>query len=319
MPYPTGRNAHYDIPLSNLAVEAFNADTDGVAQFLFPEVGVNKQSDKYYIVDPDAFLRSEDALRAPRTKPRSVQWTVSSDSYYCENYALSTDTPLEDLANADRQIRLRQNNTRFLTGLIRRAADGRVINIVTSGANVGSYTSLSGASKWSATSSADILGQVSTARAFILSRTGFLPNTAILDWQSFEALRRNERLLDLFKYTTPGQLSEDVVRDRILQVDRLMVTKSVKNTANEGQSLSTTSMFGNNCFFCYVGENIGLQTAAFGLRFAWRNPELPADFGVMIQRLDGAGDPKVEITEVGHYADEKVVGKDLGYLITATI
>ena len=75
MPIPSGPNAHVDVPLSNLAVSAFSTgEEEFIADQLFPMVTVDKQSDKYYIIEKGAFLRSEETLRAPKTQARRIAY-----------------------------------------------------------------------------------------------------------------------------------------------------------------------------------------------------------------------------------------------------
>lgn len=326
MPYATGAALHHDRPLAQLAIAAFSTqDENFIGDRLFPAVqGLGKQSDRYFKFDPDAWLRAEETIRAPRTKAREVNWTVSSDSYFADNHALSTSIPLEDLANADQALMLRENAAKLVTGLLRLGQEIRIANIVTSGTQCGSYVVLSGVgssayAQWTNVQSADILGQVNTAHAFVRGRTGMVPNTAVMDWDSFQLARRNERLLNMFRYTSGGELSEDQVKT-VLKVSTLLIGKGVKNTAKEGQALTLSNIWSDGCWLGYVNPNpTGMQTATFGLRFPWRNPIYPDNFAVLRNTYAGAGEEKVEVVEVGHFQDEKVVGKDLGYLISDTV
>src|SRR3990170_2194716 len=114
----TGRDLHHDGPLTQLAIAAFEKPEAFIAGRLFPMVPVGKQSDRYFIIEKDAFLRVPQTLRAPGTSPRRVGFTVTSDAYFADNHALATEMPIEDLANADTGIALRENSTRLVTGLL---------------------------------------------------------------------------------------------------------------------------------------------------------------------------------------------------------
>src|SRR5690554_6091320 len=105
-----GPDAHLDVPLGNVAISAFtDGVTDLIGSQIFPMVEVSKQSDKYYIIDKGAFLRTTKggAQRAPRTRADRVEFQVSSSRYFAENYALAGEIAAEDLANADRALSLR--------------------------------------------------------------------------------------------------------------------------------------------------------------------------------------------------------------------
>ncbi len=82
----TGDGAHIDAPLGNLAVMAFDTgDVNFVGEQILPAVPVGKESNKFYIIEKDAFLRIPDALRARSTEANRVRFETSSDSYFAEN------------------------------------------------------------------------------------------------------------------------------------------------------------------------------------------------------------------------------------------
>ena len=80
-----------------------------------------------------------------------------------------------------------------------------------------------------------------------------------------------------------------------------------------------TNIWGNNFILAHIQPQTGLQTATLGLRMQWRPAGFPAPFGVERMVVSGAGTKKVEVVEVGHFQDEKVVASALGYAITGTL
>lgn len=317
---PTGAGAHIDAPLSNIAISAFSTgEEEFIADMLFPAVPVQKQSDKYYTITKNAFLQIPDALRARKTVARKVEFDVSSDAFYANNYALGAENALEDLANADLAIQLRENSTRLIISNLRRAQEQRVANWCTSATNLGSGANLTGGNKWSDFVNSDPLANVTTAHAFIRSQTGLVANTAMLDWDTWMIVRRHPALLDLYKYTAGGQLNEAQLADAF-KVKKLLIGMGIKENALEGGTTSMTSIWGNNALFAYIDPNpTGLQTRTLGLRFQWTPTGLPGPFAVERQTFAGAGQRKVEVVEAGHWQDEKVVAANLGYLIYNTL
>lgn len=322
MPAAIGRAAlHFDRLLSNVAVEAWNSsDGQFIADQVLPSVSVDKQSDYYAIIEKDGFFREWDAERAPMTAANKIQWSVSSAMFLARNYALAGETALEDLSNADDQFSVRENTVKAVVLGLKRAREIRVAGLVTSGTNVGSYVALSGATKWSAVDSADILGQVNSAHAFIRSQTGLVPNVAVIDWDTLQVARRSSRLLELFKYTQGGELPVDMFMRNVLKVEKMHVGQGVKNVAAQGKSASMSNIWGNNCLLAYVAPSMaGKQTQTFGLTFEWTPPIYPANMGVQRSVYNGAGENKVEVIETGHYQAHQVIARELSYLISATI
>jgi hypothetical protein len=318
--YPSGADAHVNVPLSNFASEAFDLNEQGyVAPMLLPAIGVDKQSNKYYTIRSDEFFRapSTGTLRAPKTSANKVEFTISSDSYFADNYALAVENALEDLDNADLQVRLRENSVRLISNLLMLDQEVRVANMVTSISNVGSGVALAGNSKWGDPNS-DPIGDVNTAHAFIRSNTALTANTAVIDWDTIQVVRRHPAMLDLFKYNQTGELKEEDLKS-LFKVDRLLVAKAIKNVGKEGQVNSMGNVWGNLCLLAYVGTNTGLQSITFGGRFRWQPPIFPADFGVTTNVYNQAGSRHVETVEAGYFQDEKIIARGLSYLIKDTI
>ncbi len=314
---PVGGDAHYDTPLSNFASAAFDiTDEAFIADRVFPVVNVSKQSDRYYELMKHDFSRNRDTLRAPKTPANRVTFSVSSNTFFCDNYALAAENAIEDLVNADTAVNLRQNSIRLIQRLLRLDQEVRVASLATTPANVGSSVLLSGATSWFSTTSADIIGQVMSGHAFIRSQTGLLPNTAIVDYDSFQAARRNSRAWDQYKYTTGESfLSIEQLR-QMWQVDNILIGRAIVN--NSATGWSSTNVWGNNCVLAHISPATGLQSMTAGVRFRWQPGTFPANFGVMTDVRNRAGQEKIEIVEAGLYQDEKIVAKDLMYCINTS-
>lgn len=319
--YPAGTDAYISMPLSNLAVEAFASDdSQFIAQDLLPEISVPKQSGKYYIIEKGEFLRTSGtgALRAPKAKARRVEFSVSCDSYFADNYALASEIALEDMVNADAALALRENSVRLVANRLRIDQEIRVANLVTSISNVGSGVALSGTNKWSDPINSDPIGDINTGHAFIRGATGLTANTLVLDWDTLQTLRRHQDIIELFKYTSGGELT-DAQLQSVFKVDRVLVGKGIKNGGNEGAATSMTNIWGNTALLAYVGPTNGMQSATFGARFRWQNPIYPANFGVKTNVENKAGEGNIEIVEAGYYQDEKVIAREFAYAITGTL
>lgn len=314
----TGRDVHIDTPLSNIAVEAWKTGTF-VAERLFPTVPVQKQSDGYYIITKNTWLRTPSStLRAPKTAPRRIEFDTSTDTYFADNYALVGENALEALANADSPILLRARTARLVVESLMRDKENRVAQQVTSITNIGSGVLLTGTSKWSDYMNSDPVADVTTGHAFIRSNTGVVPNTLLLDWDTSQIVRRHPVLLDMYKYTQGGLLNDAELME-VFKVKQLLISDAIRNAANEGGTASIVNIWGNNALLCYIDQTPpGLQTCTFGLSFNWASPELPAP---MVARVYNDPDPgkKVELTEVGYYVDEKIVAQQLAYLVGNTL
>ena len=320
MPIPSGPNAHVDVPLSNLAIAAFSdGDDEFIADQLFPVVQVAKQSDKFFIIEKSAFLRSDETLRAPKAKARRIEFTVNSDSYFADNHALAEENALEDLANADFAIQLRENSARLVATRLRRAQEIRIANLVTSASNLGSGVALAGGNKWNDFVNSNPLADVRTAHAFLRHTTGLRGNVAMMDWDTWQIVRHHPDLLDLYKHTSGGQLNLDQLA-ATFTVDKILLGQGIIENMPEGSTLSSiTNIWSNVFMLAHIEPAAGLKTRTLGLRFNWQPAGFPGAMQIERTVQAGAGSRKVEIVEAGHFQAEKVVAADLGYVITGTL
>jgi hypothetical protein len=281
-------------------------------------VPVGKQSGNYYTIDKSTWLRSpQSTLRSPKTSPRRVEFNVSSDQYFAHNYALAGENAFEVLASADDAIMLRARTTRKVVEDLMRDMEQRIANQVTSITNIGSGVSLSGANKWSDYVSSDPISDVNTGHAFIRNNTGVIANTLLLDFDTYQTVRRHPVLLDMFKYTQGGLLNDSELKE-VFRVGNLLVPTGIRNAALEGGTASIVNIWGNNALLCYVAPPGGMETVTFGLAFQWRDPQLPAPFVTSVYNDPDPG-KKSEIVEVGYYQAEKIVAAQLAYLVGSTL
>lgn len=311
---PTGRQVHIDSAMSNLMVATFNTAGDFVASRLFPPVTVGKRSDKYYTLKKEAWLQLPDSHRAPKARANRVEFDISSDAYYCMNFALAAEIPVEDLANQDNALNLRASNTQLISTQLLRGLEARAAAKVK--ANVSTTVLQTGANAWDAVSSADIVTQIHDAHQSIYNNTGLRANTLVLDYQSYMYAKRNKLAFALTQYRSVGpSILEDAQLKEMFMVDNLWVAQSQKNNANMAQTASITSIWGPAALLCRVEPAVSLQTATYGLGMRWTDPELGIAMAVTTGREDEPGSRHVEILEAGYYQDEKVISSDLAFLI----
>ena len=76
MPLLTPSSVHIDQPLTNLTLAYAQSQENFIADKVFPTVGVDKQSDKYYQYDRANMNRTGDVKKlAPRTEVEPVSYT----------------------------------------------------------------------------------------------------------------------------------------------------------------------------------------------------------------------------------------------------
>lgn len=316
--YLIDNGAHIDKALTNLAVKAFAGMEGFIADSLFPEVSVGKQSDRYYVIDPNTYLRIADTRRSPGAESNGIEFKLTSQSYFANNFALHTKTPLEAFANADLGgLMIRdENNSIILEGLAR-DKERRVANIVTSISNVGSGVALTGANKWSDPIGSDPVGDINTAHAFIRSKTGLKANTLALDFDSVVTLQHHPAIREYTKYTQEGPVPMSQLMG-LFRVSKIAIAEGIFNGAKENATASMTNIWGNFANLSVVNPGNSMKMRTFGARFVWRPEGFPAP--MVVERYPHHNkSTKQEVQEAQYFEDEVVIARDLSYTITGTL
>jgi len=309
----TGRDLHIDTLLSNIAIGYSVGDT--VAGAIAPVVSVGKQSDAYAIFSRADALRVEDTKRAPATEANKVSRTISSDTYYAQNYALKYPITIEDRENADpiHAQNIINDGVGFITGKLMLDWENRVAGQVNSTSNVGSSAAVG--SEWDSAASSDPLGDMNTALDNIQDLTGTRGNRIVMGLAAWRSLRRNDQILNrLFGTNNGGGYATREQVAALLEVDQLLVGAAYQNTANEAQAESLSAIWGDNVLCYYSPTAPSRDMPAFMYSMRWNAGGLP---DMQAERHPFDPKTKTEEVEVGYYQDEKITGSAYSFLLTA--
>ena len=306
-------DVHIDTPLSNMVIgfEPKNIIVDQI----FPSVPVGKQSDKYYKWTKGDFFRVPNTLRAPKTKGQEVTYSVSSDSFYCDNHALRHEEPFEAMANADLILSGREKKVRALKAQLMLGREARVASLITSGTNVGSYTTLSGTGQWSDFTNSDPINDLEVGKEAIRSTTGLDPNLLILSQPVFRKLVHHPDLIDRLKYVQKGILTAANLAE-LFEIDKILIGKAIQNTGEEGHTDVFSNVWGNHAVLMHRTDapDPDGQDPSAGYSFDWTSPIL----GGLPMAAEIWNDPdgkNFENRRVQYYGSEKITATELIYSI----
>jgi len=317
----TGRDLHIDGPLSEILVsyrpEGFIADS------IFPIVTVGKQSDVFYQFAQADLWRIPDTSRAPMRAAKRVDFNVSSQTFFCKNYALATGISAEDAANADDILSLRENKGKFLADLMLLDYENRVASLVCNTTNVGTFcvptsTSLTGP-VWSDHTNADPITDLDLAMERVRNARGYRPNRAVFGWKAWVDFRRCTKVrAHLFPgpgATVPsgGLVQPNMVADLIGLTGGIQIAGVMQNTAAEGLSQTLSDIWASHVLLYYAPPRPSRETPSYGYTFRWRAPGLPTPMTVEDLGYDKV--LKGSLLEVSMYQDEKIIDNNLATLI----
>lgn len=324
MPQPTQSQVHVDAILTNISVAYMQKAENFIADKVFPIVPVDKQSDKYFTYDKNDWLRDEAQVRADGTESVGSGYNISTASYYCDVFAIHKDVGDQTRANADAPINVDREAAEFVTHRLLMRREIQFMNdFMTSGVwskditGVAASPTTNQTVQWSDYTNSDPIEDIEAGKASILSTTGFEANTLVLGYDVFRQLKNHPDLVDRIKYTSSQTITADMLA-RMFDIDRVLVSKSVKATNNEGATGAYSFTTGKTALLAHVADAPGLLTPSAGYTFQWTGVSggLGATIGTSSFRLESLKATRIE-SELAF--DNKVVASDLGYFWTSIV
>jgi hypothetical protein len=327
MPQPNVNNVHIDAILTNISVAYIQNTANFIADKVFPTIPVDKKSNLYFKYTKDDWFRDEAQRRADGTASAGSGYGLTTDNYQAEVYAFHKDIGDQTRANADNPLNPDMEATQFVTQrlLLRREvqwASAYFTTGVWTAGDVAGVLSTPGAGetwKWSDYVHSNPIIDVESAKAEVLSKTGYEPNTFVLGYKVFQQLKNHPLLVDRYKYTQAGAIVTEDLLAQLFGVDRVLVAKAVVNSGAEGSNAQSYDFtVGNSALLCYTAPNPGLLTPSAGYTFMWTGVSggLGSTVGVSRFRMEELKADRVE----GEVAfDNKVVAPDLGYFWSSII
>jgi hypothetical protein len=306
---------YQDVALTNVAVGYKN--TDLIADQIFPTISVPKQSGKIYKFSKEAF-RLLDDVRAPGTVSNRVKsYSVSSDTYFCDNHAMHDVVPNEDKVNADAVIQPEVSMTEGLTDLMMLRREYKLAAYLFNTTTfAGRYTARTGTARWNDYTNSDPIADADTAKENVRKASGAKANAAIMGAAVYNKLKRHPQLLDMFKYTAGGVLTQQQVAEA-LGIDRLLVGNAIYVSSAEGAATETTAdVWGKYCLFAYIAKVPEIRRPSLGYGYTWQT----GVGGYQVNREElGPSQGHGTFIEVMKYFDDIVHSTDFGYLWSTII
>lgn len=316
MAQPTSAQVHVDKPLTNLSVSYLQDQKHFIAGQVFPDVNVEKQSDKYFVFDRSSFFRDSMRKRGAGEESAGSGYSLSTDSYFADVFALHKDISDFDRANTDSPLNADRNAVQWLTqqAMIRKDVQW-VADYFATGIWGTDNTSVA---KWDNYVTSNPLGDIETAKTQILISTGQEANTLVLGHQVFAALKNHPDIRDMVKYTQMRVVTEDLLAS-LMGVGRVLVSRGVVDAVSEGKTSNPGLIAGKHALLCHVAPNAGIEVPSAGYTMNWTGfADAFSGQGVAIEkiRMDHLKSDRIE----AHCAfDMKVVGASLGYFFGSVV
>jgi hypothetical protein len=315
MPQPAQNQVHINRPLTNISTAYIQDSKDFIADKVFPMVPVEKRSDLYFTYAKDFWFRTQAQKRADSTESAGSGFTISTDNYFCDVWAVHKDIGDQIRANTDMPINLERDTTQFVMQqlLLRRELQFFKSYFVTNTwTGNGASNDFTPAVTWDSTGSTPI-NDIDFLKNQIKRTTGKMPNTLVVTPDIFTALKNNASILDRIKYTQRGMLTEDLLAS-IFGVDKFLVAYVTNDTTAEGLTASYAYLISNMALLVYAAPSPSILQPTGGYIFTWNGFLGAGAFGNRIKsfRLVKLDADRIE----GEMAySMKLVGPDLGVLL----
>jgi len=329
MPMLTPGDVHLDVPLTNLTVAYTQDQSNFIADRVFPNVPVDKMSNKYYIYDRENFNRSGERKQlAPGVAPERVGMSLSTDTYSVNVYGLAHAFDFQTLANEDTALQLRSGASNMLQmlNMIDREKDW-MSNYFATNIWDTEYDGVANAdnnldsevTQWDDyTNSTPIVDVRNAKRAAHLASGGFMPNIMVVTNDVHDVLCDHPDILARINggaTTGSPALADEQMLARIFGVDEYLVTRAVENTAAEGATESNAYVATKKAALYYRPVAPGLMVPAAGYNFVWDALENSSGYGVNVLSFSNdelARNGIAEEIQVIQAYDMKVVGSEMG-------
>lgn len=266
MPLPTRNDVRpVDPVLTDMSI-GFKND-----RFLWDKIAPSKesteQSGTYFIYTRDYwFRRGTRAERAATAPYERVDYGVATDTFKAAEYGFekALSDVVKNASQTPESLEVRDNQ--FLTNLIQLELE---IQVAAAAFITGVWgTSTNPTTQWSDFDNSDPITDIEVGKRTIRRNTGSVDGLVLfIGALCWESLKEHPLLLDKYKYTQKGILTEELVA-AALGVGEIVVGDSVQNTAAEGQTYVGADIWTDNALLL-IRNNPGLLVPNGATTFVW--------------------------------------------------
>ncbi len=340
---------HLDSMLTDFGIKYMQEDSAFKAKDICSVLNSKHQSDRYYFYEPAYFMISQMAARAEGQEAARARYGVKRKGFNIEVYALKTEITAETLANADGSIGdARKDTTAFL---IRQAMLHREKACFTALMGTGIWSSNATAvaangdtdsvspaldtaivsSEFTSFSDPDSkpLQILDSAFTTVHKRSGLRPNTVVMNRNVFDAIKRNQSIMEANQYVAANTGTESAVVALIAAhlaipvasifiLDVVEVTAALEADSTDGAGNAGNTTVGRKVEAAGTWGTYEIKTNAEGEAIFENNAVAPTDYvgldGVLVMHINKASSGQFEATAAvctqwtGLYPDAGALG-----------
>ena len=278
-----------------------------------PVKEVAEQSGTFFVYTKDFwFRRQTGAERSPEGPYLRVGYGVSTDTY--RTIERGYEKALGDVTSKMSQTpeALETTDVQFLANLMQLHLEKTVAGDVWATGKWGTDRTLTATEQWSDYANSDPIADVELAKRTARRLTGQVSYRMFVGALTWETLKEHPLLLDKYKHTQRGVLTEELVA-AALGVTQLQVMASVENTAAEGATFAGADIWADNALIVAYNP-AGLFVPAGASTIVWDEK------GNVPWAVDNYYEDQTRsvINRIFTHHVTKIIATDIGYFIADT-
>ena len=327
---------YIDPVLTNLTVAQLQSDENFIADKVFPNVPVDKQSGKYYVWPRGQFNRVGDVKKlAPGVESEVVSMELSNDNFFCEVYALGMYFNEQELANVDTQLNVRLAGATLLANRMRLKREIDWINTYFApGVWTTQYTGVASAPtatqviRWDDYLTSTPIRDITRAKTAMYLASGgaasYTDIVAVMTQDVYDTLVNHPDILARMNGGSTVTNTALVTQQKLAEVfgvAEILVPRAIQNTGKEGLP-DNHSFVATKRFALFARPKTpGIMVPASGYNFTW-SAGANAGYGIQVNSYTGEYlriQHIVEKLEVINCWDMKVISPDMGIFFDSVI
>lgn len=312
MPKPNLGDAKVDKLLSQFS--QFYTNEQYISELILPTLKVKEKTGKFAKYGKENLrVYTDQIYRAPGTRARSADYSVSQGDYSCKERSLEKGVPDEFVENSQDPYDPKRDAVAVIMDNIWVNQERALAVAMGDTAIMTRNTTLSGTDQWSDYNNSDPISDIETAIESVRAATGQRPNTAVMGHDVFLKLKFHPDIREQLKYTNGGQVSDQMLGGflkEFFNLKNVYVGTAVMNSADEGQTDSIADIWTKNFWVLHQTPRPSLLSATFGYTFA-DTPRMVDTYREEALVRD--------VVRVRYSYDQNLMDVNLGYLVKNAI
>ena len=283
-----------------------------IGEKLFPSIPApSGESGTYYtFTDSKGFFTLPNkTVRAPGTPYGRGQLGIGTDTY--QTVQDGWEIPVDDRvqANALPPYDPRRTAAESAAQVILLKRENNIISAITNATTFASYTTALAVGDRFDNDNSDPVGIIDTYKETIRSNCGMAPNKMVMPYDVWLKIKEHADIKARIKTTTDTIVTVDLLK-RLFELDELLISRAMYNSAEEGQTVNLADMMTKKIFMGFINNTPGLMRPSVGYNIQVNGLQAKSYYE---EKID-SNVSRVSVNEI-----QKIVAADCGYLLTTVI